>query len=114
MWRVAVGGPHGDRSLGVTRVVDRHGKSELGWRLEPHGERAVAGIPCRHHDDDPGTYELVHFHAQRASPAREPFGLELVTDAHIDAMDAHPVDGAAVYLTDVGQRPDHPVNAVLR
>src|SRR5215475_75021 len=66
---------------------------------------AVAGVPGRHHHDHARPHEAIDFDAQRALPAREPLGLEVVTDAHVDAVHPDPAT-VSVELLDVLQGGD--------
>ena len=69
-------------------------------------------LPGRDHDDDAGLDEAVDFDAERALAAGKPFGLEVVADAHIHAVNEQPA-AVAVDLLDMADRGDEIADRAL-
>ena len=85
----------GDGEIGIAGVVDGE-RHACGGCADRGFQGAVPGIACGDHDDDAGLDQAIDLHAKRALAARKPFGLEVITDAHVDALNqqtaAIPVD----------------------
>ena len=67
-------------------------------------QRAVAGVAGRDDHHDAGLDEPIDFDAQRALAAGEPFGLEVVAEAHVHAVNEQAA-AVAVDLLDVRRSP---------
>ena len=103
---VAMRRADGDRELGVAGIVDvsgHAGRDRASARRS--SATAVAGVARRDHDHHARSHEPIDLDAQRALAAGEPLGLEVVADAHVDAVDAQP-PAVAVDLLNVLDRRD--------
>ena len=90
MRHVAVRGAHRDRQVGVSGIVDGQIQSGGHYSLLFALHEAVSGVSGCHDDDDPGTNQPVHFHAEGTLSASEPFRIEVVPDREVDAMHEQP------------------------
>ncbi len=86
MRHVAVRGADGDREVGIARIVDGQRHARAG-RADGGFQRAVARVAGGDHHDHAGLHQPIDLDAERALAAGEPLRLEIVAEAHVDAVD---------------------------
>src|SRR5262245_15686461 len=98
-------GADGDRARGIAGIVDARGEAD-SRRAGSAGRDAPAGVARRGDHDDARLHESIDFRTQRTLAARKHFGVELVTEAQVHAMNTHHLRIAIDVVANVGERTD--------
>ena len=104
----------GNGEVGVARIIDRECHARA-CRADRGLERAVARVAGGDHDDDAGFHQAIDLDAERALAAREPLRLEVISEAHVHAVDEQPPSLAVdlLHVVDRGDEIAHRAFAVL-